>query len=564
MQTAVQPVVNPTTYARSGAPLGWWKASACGPTSGPATGPAGASDIDATLRDLSRPLFVIDGEAGTLEARSDGEAHIGSGSPPAGAHPLRAFVAPCPADRLGDEAFRAAHGLRYAYVTGAMANGIASEELVEEVSRAGMLGIFGAAGLGIERVSEAIDRLHDSLSDAPFGINLIHSHAEPGLESAVVDLFLQRGIRLVEASAFLDLTLPVVRYRLHGIHRDASGRIVTPNHVMAKVSRIELARKFLSPPPPELVAQLVANGELTSEQAQLATRVPMAQDLTAEADSGGHTDNRPALALLPTLLALRDRIQAEHGYEPAIRVGVAGGIGTPAAAAAAFALGAAYVVTGSVNQACIESGSSQNVREMLAAAEQADVTMAPAADMFEMGVSVQVLKRGTMFAMRAARLYELYQTYDSIDALPAAERARIEKTLFRMSFDDVLARTREYFLKRDPAQWKLAERDPKHRLALAFRWYLGHTSVWANRGDDSRRVDYQIWCGPAMGAFNEWTRGSFLANADERTVATVARNLLFGAAVLTRRHTLRAQGVELTTETPVTPMSAADMQRWVP
>ena len=556
MQTAVQPVVDPATYARSGAPLGWWKACV--------SAPAKSSEIDAALRDLTRPLFVIDGEAGTLEARSDGEAHIGPGSPPAGAHPLRAFVAPCPPDRLGDEAFRAAHGLRYAYVTGAMANGIASEELVEEVSRAGMLGIFGAAGLGIERVSEAIDRLQGNLGEAPFGVNLIHSPAEPGLEAAVVDLFLQRGIRLVEASAFLDLTLPVVRYRLHGIHRDTSGRIVTPNQVMAKVSRIELARKFLSPPPAEFVAQLVANGELTSEQAQLAARIPMAQDLTAEADSGGHTDNRPALALLPTLLALRDRIQAEHGYEPAIRVGVAGGIGTPAAAAAAYALGAAYVVTGSVNQACIESGSSRNVREMLAAAEQADVTMAPAADMFELGVSVQVLKRGTMFAMRAARLYELYQTYDSIEALPAAERARIEKTLFRMSFDDVLARTREYFLKRDPAQWELAERDPKHRLALAFRWYLGHTSVWANRGDDSRRVDYQIWCGPAMGAFNEWTRGSFLENAGERTVATVARNLLFGAAVLTRRHTLRAQGVELTTETPVTPMSAADMQRWVP
>jgi len=564
MQTAVQSVVSPATHARSGAPLGWWTAG---------ESPSAGTDFDAALRDLTQPLFVIEGESGTLEARSDGEAHLGGGSLPAGAYPLRGYVAPCPAGRLGDEAFRAAHGLRYAYVTGAMANGIASEEMVEAISRAGMLGFFGSAGLGIERVTSAIDRLQENLGagtpgERPFGINLIHSPAEPGLESAVVDLFLQRGVRLVEASAFLDLTLPVVRYRLHGIHRDASGHIVTPNRVMAKVSRVEVARKFLSPPPAELVGKLVANGELTSEQADMAMRIPMAQDLTAEADSGGHTDNRPALALLPTLLALRDRLQAEHAYEPAIRVGVAGGIGTPAATAAAFALGAAYVVTGSVNQACIESGSSRNVREMLAAAEQADVTMAPAADMFEMGVSVQVLKRGTMFAMRATRLYELYQTYDSIEALPAAERARIEKTLFRASFDEVLARTRAYFLERDPAQWELAERDAKHRLALAFRWYLGHTSQWANRGDDSRRVDYQVWCGPAMGAFNEWTRGSFLADAGERTVATVARNLLYGAAVLTRRHTLRAQGIEWpaegSAEAPVTPMSAADMQRWVP
>ena len=32
----------------------------------------------------------------------------------------------------------------------------------------------------------------------------------------------------------------------------------------------------------------------------------MARDLTAEADSGGHTDNRPALALLPTMIALKN------------------------------------------------------------------------------------------------------------------------------------------------------------------------------------------------------------------------------------------------------------------
>src|SRR5258708_39524783 len=94
-----------------------------------------------------------------------------------------------------------------------------------------------------------------------------------------------------------------------------------------------------------------------------------------------------------------------------LRVGAAGGIATPASAAAAFVMGAAYVLTGSINQACVESGSSDLVREMLAQAEQADVIMAPAADMFEMGVRVQVLKRGTLFAMRAAKFFELYRNY---------------------------------------------------------------------------------------------------------------------------------------------------------
>ena len=71
--------------------------------------------------------------------------------------------------------------------------------------------------------------------------------------------------------------------------------------------------------------------------------------------------------------------------------------------------------------------------------------MAPAADMFEMGVKVQVLKRGTMFAMRAAKLYELYRTRSGLDDIPAAERAALEKTIFRAPLEEIWAQTRDFF-----------------------------------------------------------------------------------------------------------------------
>jgi PfaD family protein len=457
-------------------------------------------------------------------------------------------VPPCRLENLGDASFRADHGLRYAYVAGAMANGIGSAEVVEALSRAGMLAFFGSAGLTLDRVETAVAGLTRGLSRAPFGFNLIHSPNEPELEAALVDLYLRRGVRLVEASAYLDLTLPVVRYRLSGIHADNAGRIATPNRIVAKVSRVEVASKFLAPPPDRFVQELVRRGELTVEQARLAARVPLAQDLTAEADSGGHTDNRPAITLVPTMLALRDRIQERYGYEMPLRVGAAGGIATPAAAAAAFVMGAAYVVTGTINQACVESGSSDLVRDMLAAAEQADVAMAPSADMFEMGVKVQVLKRGTMFAMRAAKLYELYRTCSGLDDIPAAERASLEKALFRGSFEEIWTQTRTYFLERDPAQVDRAEHDPKHKLALVFRWYLGQSSRWANAGEPSRKLDYQVWCGPAMGAFNEWVKGSFLEQPRNRRVVTVALNILYGAAVLLRLNALRCQGAPVLPE----------------
>jgi trans-AT polyketide synthase, acyltransferase and oxidoreductase domains len=531
-------------------PLGWLNATA-------EVRPWDSEAVAKALARIDLPFYVVRREVDVgfvLGADSDA-------APRDDALPFVACAPSCAPESLGDASFRRDHGLKYAYYGGAMANGIASVELVAALAKAGCLGFYGAAGLPLETVTAAVDRLQSELGDLPFGCNLIHSPNEPELEAAVADLYIRRGVRLVEASAFLGLTLPIVRYRMHGIYRDAEGHIITPNRVVAKVSRLEVATKFFAPPPKEMLDQLVAAGDISAEQAEWAGQIPMAQDVTAEADSGGHTDRRPAVALLPTIQALAERMQAEYNYAQRLRVGLGGGISTPASAAAAFAMGAAYVVTGSVNQACVESGSCDVVREWLSKTEQADVCMAPAADMFEMGVEVQVLKRGTMFAMRGAKLYELYRAYARLEDIPVAERAKLEKTIFRAPLDQVWELTKAFFQKRDPKQVERAERDPKHKMALVFRSYLGQASGWANQGDPSRVIDYQVWCGPAMGAFNEWVRGSFLEAPEARTAEVVAKNILQGAAVLSRCATLRPQGVALAVEaTRIIPRSVDQLE----
>lgn len=521
---------------RSETQVGWW------------SGPAGSvhaapGDLSEGLARVGRPLYLLEHGDG-LAFSHEGRAELGAAEADDGV-PLLAVAPACRPQQLGSAGFARDHGVRFCYVAGAMANGIASAELVEAMGRAGMLAFFGAAGLDPEAVENAIDRISTSLGNLPWGFNLIHSPYEPRLEEAVADLYVRRGVSRVSASAYMDLTLPLVRYRLHGIHADETGRVMAPNRIVAKVSRVEVARKFFAPAPAKMVGELVSRGELTEEQARMAESIPVAQDLTVEADSGGHTDNRPAITLLPTMLALRDRLQAEHGYDIPLRVGSAGGISTPHSVAAAFAMGADYVMTGSVNQACLEAGTSDPVRRMLAQAEQADVTMAPAADMFEMGVKLQVLKRGTMFPMRAHRLYDLYLAHADLEDIPADERKNLENTIFRTSLDDVWSETRRFWQQRDPIQVERAERDPKHRMALVFRWYLGMSSRWANRGEPGREIDYQVWCGPAMGAFNEWARGSCLEPWEGRRVVSVALNMLHGAAVMIRANALRSQGVEL-------------------
>lgn len=518
-------------------PTGWW-------TPGARRLAEDRETLRPMLFQVDRPIYFVRGRNG-MAAADDGVAMVGAKTPPSPeALPLLAMAPALHPSALGDDGFKAAYGLRYAYVCGAMANGITSTAMVERMGRIGMIGFFGAAGLPPDRVEAAIDTLERRLPDGPYGFNLIHSPNDPDLETAVVDLYLRRRVRRVSASAYLRLTPQLVAYRVAGIHRASDGTTVCPNRVKAKVSRVEVASRFLAPPPAKILKALVEQGRITSDQAELAAQVPVAEDLTAEADSGGHTDNRPALALLPTMLALRDEMMEKYRYDRPLNVGLGGGIATPQATAAAFSMGAAYVLAGSVHQACVESGTTDLVRRMLAEARQADVVMAPAADMFEMGVKVQVLKRGTLFPVRAAKLYDLYRRYDRWEQIPQKERDGIERDLLRASFGDAWSRTEAFFAARDPRQIERAEKDPHHKMALVFRSYLGLSSRWPITSVDDRQLDFQIWCGPSMGAFNAWTAGTFLASPVNRDTMTVAMNLLYGATVATRIQMLRAYGLE--------------------
>ncbi|MEZ8205586.1 eicosapentaenoate synthase subunit PfaD [Vibrio splendidus] len=500
------------------------------------------------LKDLSLTCYVVNHPEKGLGVSQQAEITSGDSASAANSQPVSAFAPALGTQSLGDEDFRRCHGVKYAYYAGAMANGISSEELVIALGQAGILCSFGAAGLIPSRVEQAINRIQAALPNGPYAFNLIHSPSEPALERGSVELFLKHQVKTVEASAFLGLTPQIVHYRAAGLSRDAQGEIQIGNKVIAKVSRTEVASKFMQPAPVKILQALVDEGRITAEQMELAQLVPMADDITAEADSGGHTDNRPLVTLLPTILALKEQIQAQYQFKTPLRVGCGGGVGTPDAALATFNMGAAYIVTGSINQACVEAGASEHTRKLLSTTEMADVTMAPAADMFEMGVKLQVVKRGTLFPMRANKLYELYTRYDSIEAIPAEERLKLEKQVFRSTLDDIWAGTVAHFNERDPKQIERAEGNPKRKMALIFRWYLGLSSRWSNTGEQGREMDYQVWAGPALGAFNAWAKDSYLDDYQQRNAVDLAKHLMHGAAYLARVNLLTSQGIKLDPE----------------
>jgi len=510
-------------------------------TFAPAIGPA--TNSPAAVREALSRLH----EACHVVAVSD-HVHITSSVPARGR--LLAVLPPCVPQGLGSAAFRNAHRVKLAYLAGGMALGIASTDLVTVMARAGLLAAFGAGGLPLPDVERAAAQLSAATAGASYVMNLLHAPHDPALEQKTVEIYLQHGVRAVEASAFMDLTAALVRYRVSGLRR--RGQAIAISHkVIAKVSRLEVGTKFLSPPPSDVVSALVNAGELSAEQADLSRHVPMADDITVEADSGGHTDGRPLPALLPQFLEERYRLSRGFRAAGAVRIGAAGGIGTPYAAAAAIALGADYLVTGSINQVSVEAAVADDAKVLLCAATPTDFAMAPAADMFEAGAQVQVLKRGTLFAQKAKRLRELFLRYNALDELTAAERGWLEKQVFKrpigVAWEDVV----EHLGRSRPAALARAEADERAKMALLFRWYLGVSSRWAQDGVADRVADYQLWAGPALGAFNAWVAAAGLTHLQRPSAVDIAAAIMWGAAYLTRVNQLRLLGFTVPAEAAV-------------
>lgn len=446
------------------------------------------------------------------------------------------------AEQLGDPAFKEEYGVSYSYYAGGMANAISSVDMVIALGKAGFMCSYGAGGISLSDIGKAIDKINSALPNKNYLVNCLSGN-NPAYEMSLIKLLIEKGVTAIEASAFIELSPALIYYKLSGLKRLPNGEICGARRIIGKLSREEVATRFMSPPSRGIVEVLLREKLITSEQAKMAAGIPVADDITVEADSGGHTDNRPLVSLFPAISSLRDRMQKKYKYSKKIRVGAAGGISTPESTLAAFQMGAAYVVTGSVNQSCVEAGTSNYVKETLAKVTMADVVMAPCADMFELGARVQVIKTGTMFPMNAQRLYDLYIKNKSIDDLKDSEIKRLEKIYFKCTVDEIWKEVCNFFEKVDKKQIALAEKNGKIKMAMIFRWYLGKSSKWAIDGDTDRQMDMQIWCGQSMGAFNTWCQGTYLEKPENRFVVDIAKRIMEGAAYINLKNTAGAAGV---------------------
>lgn len=438
------------------------------------------------------------------------------------------------ASDLGSKEFKKDYNLKYAYLTGGMYRGIASKEIIVKMGKAGMMGFFGSGGLQLSQIEATIQYIQKELtSGEAYGMNLLYNMNNPEVEEKTVELYLKYGVKNIEAAAFLSITPALVKYRASGLTRDKSGKVIISNKIIAKISRPEVAEAFLSPAPEWIVAKLLAEHTITTEAAELLKEIPMADDICAEADSGGHTDGAVAYALMPAIIKLRDEMMEKYQYYHKVRVGAAGGIGTPRAAAAAFMLGADFIVTGSINQCTVEAATSDQVKDLLQQINVQDTEYAPAGDMFELGAKVQVLKKGVFFPARANKLYDLYRMFNSLNEIDAKTKTQIQEKYFKCSFEKVYDDVKAYYTA---SELERAERDSKYKMALIFKWYFGYSTQLALSGSQESIVDYQIHCGPALGAFNQWVKETNWENWRNRHADEMGKRIMDETASIFNEH----------------------------
>ncbi|MET3210645.1 UNVERIFIED_CONTAM: PfaD family protein [Paenibacillus sp. PvR008] len=429
-------------------------------------------------------------------------------------------------ESLGHPLFQTRYRTIWSYFAGSMYRGIASEEMVVRMGQAGLLAFFGSAGFQVHELEPVLQRIQARLgSDKPYGMCLIANLNDPDEERRTAELYVEYGVKAIEVSAFSAPTLPLVYLRLKGLSRQ-NGRLIFPRRLIAKCSHLDTARVFLSPPPEPLVQQLLRYGLISEEEAALSQTIPLVGDLAIEADSGGHTNQGVSFSLLPAIRALKDQLQRQYRYQEEILIGCGGGIGTPEAVASAFMLGADFIFTGSINQCTVESGAHPVVKDLLQSVSIHDMAITVAGDMFEIGAKVQVVKKHTQFAARVNKLHQLFHQYNSIDEIPLSIRHEIETKYFKKTFEEVWDLVCAYKRAKHPEQLEEAAENPRFKMGLIFKWYFAHSAQATLRGDEQERDNFQIFCGPAMGAFNRWVQGTPYESWQQRHVNTVTELLM--------------------------------------
>lgn len=436
-----------------------------------------------------------------------------------------------PINILGSKSFKEDFNLKYAYLVGPMYRGISSKDMIIRLARNGMLGFIGSTYMDLEDLRKEIIEVKKELyNNESFGVSLTYQNDDSLIEGKIIKILLEEKVNIVQLSGYIQITEEIAKYRIKSLFKTRDNKVSCKVKFIIKLSRPEVAKAFMEPVPKYIIEKLLGRKEITLEEAKIAENYPIVDSICVEANSSGCTDGKSINCLLPRMIKLRNDCIENNYYDCNVYVGVTGGIGTDFAAMSMFIMGADYIMTGSINQCTVESQISEEVKNKLQNIDIQDTDYAPGIDLFEFGAKVQVLKKGSFFCVKANKLYEIYKQYNSLDELSEEVKEMLIDKYFEKDFETIY----DEMCKILPQE----NNNEKKKMALIFKWYLINSQLFAIKGNSNRRIDYQVYCSPALGAFNQLVKGTDMEKWINRHVEVIGQYIMDGAEKLIRKKIL--------------------------
>jgi NAD(P)H-dependent flavin oxidoreductase YrpB (nitropropane dioxygenase family) len=248
-------------------------------------------------------------------------------------------------------------------------------DVVAAVSRAGGMGVLGAVAFTPEELERELDRIEKNAGGRPYGVDVVIPAAYVGKDQGDLSKLDLEKLVPEEHKRFLEQLLaqynvpplPPDLPRVEGLlgWSDSMGRALVD---IAMRYPIKLLANALGPPPADVIDRAHAAGvqvaALVGRADQARKQKAAGVDIIVAAgyEAGGHTGEISTLVLVPEVV---------DAVAP-LPVLAAGGIGCGRQVAAALALGAQGVWTGSIWLTTHESDWQPMIKERLLAASSSD------------------------------------------------------------------------------------------------------------------------------------------------------------------------------------------------